>query len=82
MTGQKTTNILLFLIFLALLANLAVKIDAKTATAASVNINDAVTQSASGTPDAYLHVVSHTIGPVKVEQEYEKVKPSWEMKTR
>ncbi len=62
MNDRRTTNILLFLIFAALLLNILVKVfPIKNAIAESFKLDSCITTNKYAKPPAYLHVVPHDI---------------------
>jgi len=82
MSGQRTTNVLLLLIFIVLLANLAVRFELKSAKASPGDTDDAVTISMTDKPAGYVHVVLHQApgDKVIVKPEYDSTKPAWDKK--
>lgn len=61
MDGKKTTNVLLFLILIALILNLLSSfLPVKPVEAETFRLDNCVTVKKSNKPAAYLHVVAHT----------------------
>jgi hypothetical protein len=59
MQKLKLTDLLLLLVFLALLVNILIRIPLPRATADTFRLDDCITTSPDDKPAAYLHVVNH-----------------------
>lgn len=67
MRQQQITNLLLFLILLALVANLIVKFSpAASAIAETFSLDSCITTKMNGKPGGYVHVVTHE-APLSVQ---------------
>ncbi len=65
MDTRKTTNILLALIFVAIVVMILMRLPVSELSAETLRLDSCITSSPYDKPEAYVHVIMHDVSPIQ-----------------